>query len=157
MNVASWLAVVTVPLAIVPWALVHVMAFDRVPEGSLGPFGWLPVLLMSAVVAVLAETAVLRLGWRRKLTRKVVLGLFLTNLLGVAVAACMATEHACKNPPIAYVQWTRSSLRTERTAAHSARNPGVSPAELRRSPLKLIREHARVKRATTAGRNPAHD
>jgi hypothetical protein len=42
---ASWLAVVTVPLAVVPWALVHVMAFDRVTEGCVGPFGWLPVLL----------------------------------------------------------------------------------------------------------------
>jgi hypothetical protein len=101
MNVASWLVVVAVPLAIVPWALVHLLILGRIPESSIGPFCWLSVLFVSAIVAVLAEAAVLRFAFRRKLTRQVVVVLFLANVLGVAIAAYGATEHAIDHPPIA--------------------------------------------------------
>lgn len=101
MNVASWLVVVAVPLAIVPWVVVHRLISERIPQGSVGPFGWLSVLFVSVILAVLVDAAVLRFVFRRKLTCQVVVCLFLANVLGVAIAAYQATEHAIKNPPIA--------------------------------------------------------
>ncbi|MGD1098720.1 MAG: hypothetical protein ABSB35_42945 [Bryobacteraceae bacterium] len=100
MGAASWLFVVALPLAIAADQFVNFYILDRITTVRADPYSWISVLVLSAVVAAAAETAALRIFFRRKLSQTMVGSLFVAELCCVAVAAYASIKYVLAHPPI---------------------------------------------------------
>jgi hypothetical protein len=101
MGAASWLFVVALPVAIMADYYAHVLILDRIPTGRADPISWIAVLVVSAVIAAVAEITALRIFFKRKLDRAAMSLLFVGALCCVAAAAYAMARYVLARPPIA--------------------------------------------------------
>lgn len=99
MGAASWLFVVELPVPVVAWAALHVYVLDRFPNGRADPISWICVLVLSALVAAVAEEIAMRAYFGREPRLGVGL-LFAIDICCVAVAAYVSVKYVLAHPVI---------------------------------------------------------
>lgn len=103
MGAASWLFVVAFPVAMTADYYAHVLILDRIPTGRADPFSWIAVLVLSAVIAAVAEVTALRIFFKQKLDRDAVSLLFMGALCCVAVAVYPMIKWVFAHSPELYL------------------------------------------------------
>jgi hypothetical protein len=91
MTAISWLLAAEVPLAVIAWGMVHIFLLDRILEGRVDPYSWISVLILSAIVGAVSESAVLRFLFKHKFTRQAFWLLFFANAVCISLAAFRMT------------------------------------------------------------------
>jgi hypothetical protein len=100
MSAASWLFVVELPVPIIAWGALHIYILDRFPTGRADPISWMSVLVLSALVAAVAEAVALRAYFGQELRAGLGL-LFAVDLCCVTGAAYIAVKYVLAHPVIA--------------------------------------------------------